>query len=467
MKRKPTLVEAMIPLAAIVVFLGVGYGYLRLEPEILLIAGATVAGLVARRLGYTYKEILAGVVEMITKGMPAMLIIICVGALIGSWIAAGTTPMLIYYGLKIISPASFLVTSCILCSIVSVLTGTSWGTIGTMGIALIGIAEGLGIPPGQAAGAIVAGAYFGDKLSPFSDTTNLASMAARSNLFDHIRHMLWTTVPSWLLGLVVYFLIGLFSHAGAEFASTERINVMSAVLRSTFAFNPFLLLPVAITLYCAVRQKPVVPSLLLSAAAAAVLAIVCQGSAVREAVNSLVVGYLPETGDVGVDELLARGGLRSMMTPTLMAICAFSFGGIMQSTGMLGVLLEKLLKYARTTGQLIASTVACCVLTAAMTGEGYLSILIPGELFAPAFRKRNLAAKNLSRTTEDSGTVVIPLIPWSMSAVYVAGTLHVKTFDYLPWAIMCYTGMFFALFYGFTGIAVAPRTRDDETAPGS
>lgn len=467
MKRKPTPLEAMIPLAAIIVILGVGYGYLRLEPPILLITAATVAGLVARRLGYAYHEILAGVVRMINKGMPAMLIIICVGALIGAWIASGTTPMLIYYGLRIISPKLFLVTSCILCSIVSVLTGTSWGTIGTMGVALMGIAEGLGIPVGQAAGAVIAGAYFGDKLSPFSDTTNLASMAAGSNLFDHIRHMLWTTIPSWTLGLIVYLIVGLFSHGHGEHVSTARLEVMSATLESAFTFSPLLLLPVAVTLYCAVRQKPVIPSLLLSAGVAVVLALVYQGAGIREAVNSMVTGYVPNTGDPGVNRLLARGGMQSMMTPTLMAICAFSFGGIMQSTGMLGVLLDAMLKYTRKTGQLIASTVACSVLTAAMTGEGYLSILIPGELFAPAYRKRKLAAKNLSRTTEDSGTVFIPLIPWSMSAVYIAQTLQINPLDYIPWAVMCYTSMCFALFYGFTGIAIAPQIRDDETVPGS
>ncbi len=215
-KKKPSFIQSLTPLIAMAVFLGVGYGVLRLKAEVLLIASALVTGLIAVHLGYSYKEIEQGIISSMMKGMPAMLIVIVVGALIGSWIAAGTIPMLVFYGIKIISPKFFLVTACMVCSVISVVTGTSYGTIGTVGVAFVGIAHGLGIPLGQAAGAIVAGAYFGDKISPFSDTTNLAPIAARSNLFDHIRHMLWTTTPAWLIGLAVYFILGLASHGSGE-----------------------------------------------------------------------------------------------------------------------------------------------------------------------------------------------------------------------------------------------------------
>ena len=224
-KKKPTFIQSLIPLFAIAILLGGGYGYLKLDIEVLLIAAAAVAGLIALQLGYNYKEIQDGILEAMMKGMPAMLIVIVVGALIGSWIAAGTIPMLIYYGLKIISPQYFLVTACVVCSVISLVTGTSYGTVGT-----VGVAQGLGIPLGQAGGAIVAGAYFGDKLSPFSDTTNLAPIAAQSNLFDHIKHMLWTTTPAWLLGLVVYFFLGIFSKSGGGEVSMELTDSIMGVI---------------------------------------------------------------------------------------------------------------------------------------------------------------------------------------------------------------------------------------------
>lgn len=465
-KSQPTFIQSLIPLIAIALFLGVGYGVFHLNAEILLIAAAVVAGVIALRLGYNYKEIESGIIESMMKGMPAMLIVIVVGALIGSWIAAGTIPMLIYYGLELISPKFFLLTACLVASVVSLVTGTSYGTVGTIGVAFIGIAGGLDIPLEQAAGAIVAGAYFGDKLSPFSDTTNLAPIAACSNLFDHIKHMLWTTTPAWLLGIGVYLLMGMMSNQD-QMATMERAENIQQILKNGFEFHWSLLLPAVITLSFAIRKKPVIPGMLLSSVVAALLAIFIQHLDMATAVTSMVKGFVASTGDPMVDKLLSRGGMVSMMHVTLIAFCAFAFGGIVQKAGMLDVLLTRLLKVANTVGRIVASTVASSIAVALMTGSSFLSILIPGELFAPAYRKFNLAAKNLSRTTEDSGTVIVPLVPWSIAGVFMAGTLGVDTLAYAPWAIMCYTGFIFALIYGFSGIAIAPRVNDDETIPGS
>lgn len=465
-KRNPTFLQSLTPLIAIAFFLGIGYGVLHLNAEILLLAAAAVAAFIALRLGYTYKEIEAGILESMMKGMPAMLIVIVVGALIGSWIAAGTIPLLIYYGLKLISPQYFLVTASLVASIVSLVTGTSYGTVGTLGVAFIGIAHGLDIPMDQTAGAIVAGAYFGDKISPFSDTTNLAPIAAQSNLYDHIKHMLWTTTPAWLLGMVVYFFLGLSSHGGSN-VSMEKTQQIMNIIQSNFTFHWLLLLPAIITLYGAVRKKPVIPGMLLSASVAVILAIIFQDVSLKTAVASMVKGFEAHTGHTVVDNLLTRGGMVDMMHVTLIAFCAFAFGGIIQKAGMLEVLLERLLKVANTVGKLIAATVASSIATALMTGSSFLSILIPGELFAPAYKKNNLAAKNLSRTVEDSGTVVVPLVPWSIAGVFMAGTLGVETLAYAKWAVMCYTGFIFALIYGFTGFAIAPKKREDETVPGS
>jgi NhaC family Na+:H+ antiporter len=464
-KRPPALLEALIPLTAMGLFLGVGYGLYQLRIEILLIGAAAVAGLIGLRLGYTWKEMEDGIMDAIRKGMPAMAVVIIVGVLIGSWIACGSIPLMIYYGLKIISPALFLLTACVVCSIVSLLTGTSYGTAGTIGIAFMGIAQGMEIPLGQAAGAIVAGSYFGDKISPFSDTTNLAPIAARSNLFDHIRHMLWTTMPAYVIGLFVYFFLGIGSETRQ--LDSEKIAAILTTLETKFVFHWTLLLPPIIVLYLTIKKKPPIPGMLLSGFVAIILAAWLQGATVKDAVAATVFGFKASTGLAEVDRLLSRGGMQEMMHVTLIAFCAFAFGGIAQRTGMLEVLLQHILKFAKTTGRLIASTVAACITTAVITGSSFLSILIPGELFAPAFRARGLAAKNLSRTTEDSGTVVVPLIPWSIAGVYMAGTLGVATVEYVPWAVMCYLGFVFAVIYGYTGFAVAAKTRDDETQPGS
>lgn len=463
--KQPSLSLSLLPLVIMALFLGIGYGLFQIRAEVLLIASATVAGMLARLIGYSWKELEQGIVESIRQAMPAMLIVICVGLLIGSWIAAGTIPMLVYYGLKIISPGYFLITASLVCSAVSLFTGTSWGTVGTIGIAFIGIAQGLGIPSGPAAGAIVAGAYFGDKISPFSDTTNLAPVAAKSNLFDHIRHLLWTTTPSWLIGLVIYFFIGLKFRGQA--LPQAQIDVILSALRENFHFNLLLLLPPLVVLYFAVRKLPTIPGMVAASFLATILALIFQDGSVKDVLNAMTTGYVANTGVAEIDRLLTRGGMMSMMGVTLIAFCAFAFAGIVQKAGMLNVILDHLLKYVRSTGSLILSVVASCVAVALMTGSSFLSIIVPGELFAPAFKKRNLAAKNLSRTTEDSGTVVVPLIPWSMAGVFMSGTLGVPVLEYAGWAFMCYLGMGFAILYGFTGFAIAPRIREDETVAGS
>lgn len=463
--KQPSLVISLIPLITMGLLLGIGYGVFKIKAEVLLIASAAIAGVLAKFLGVPWKELEQGIVESIKQAMPAMLIVICVGMLIGSWIASGTIPMLIFYGLKMISPRFFLVTACLVCSVISLVTGTSWGTVGTIGIAFIGIAQGLGIPLGAAAGAIVAGAYFGDKISPFSDTTNLAPIAAKSNLFDHVRHLLWTTTPAWLIGLVIYFIIGLKFQG--QSLPQQKIELIQSTLQTQFQFNLLLLLPPVVILYFALRKWPTIPGMVAASALASVLALIFQNGSLPEVINAMTVGFTANTGIAEIDKLLSRGGMMSMMGVTLIAFCAFAFAGIVQKTGMLNTILEHLLKVVKSTGSLIASVVGSCVVVALITGSSFLSIIIPGELFAPAFKKKNLAAKNLSRTTEDSGTVVVPLIPWSMAGIYMSGTLGVSTLEYAPWAFMCYSGIAFALIYAFTGFAIAPKIREDETIPGS
>jgi len=463
--KRPGILFSLVPIITMALFLGIGYGIFRIRAEILLVLSATVAGVMAFFLGYKWKDLEQGIVAQISRGMPAMLIVICVGLLIGSWIASGTIPMLVFYGLKIISPGYFLVTACLVCSVVSLVTGTSWGTAGTIGVAFMGIAQGLGIPLGPAAGAIVSGAYFGDKISPFSDTTNLAPIAAKSNLFDHIRHLLWTTTPAWVVGLLVYFFVGLKFQQNQ--LPQENLNRITNAIQANFRFDILLLLPPLIVLFFAIKKLPTIPGMVGASLIASILALVIQKAPFVEVMSAMTHGYSAQTGIKDLDLLFSRGGMMSMMGVTLIAFCAFAFAGIMQKSGMLNVILEHMLTFIKSRGSLILSTSMSGIIIALITGSSFLTILIPGELFAPAYRKINLAAKNLSRTTEDSGTVIVPLIPWSMAGVYMAGTLGVSTLEYVPWSFMCYLGVVFAIVYGFTGFKIAPKIRDDETSPGS
>jgi NhaC family Na+:H+ antiporter len=392
-----------------------------------------------------------GIVRSLSTAMPAILVLVSVGALIASWIAAGTIPLLIYFGLELISPQFFLLSACVICSIVSLSTGTSWGTAGTVGVALMGVAGGLGVPLGAAAGAVISGAYFGDKLSPFSDTTNLAPVVAGSELFEHIRWMLWTTLPAWSLGLLVYLVVGLGTRASAP----PDITAIQGALSGAFAFHVVLLAPPLVILWSSMTRRPALPGILLSSAVAIVLSVWIQGAPLLDGLQSTVSGFVPHTGLQAVDSLLARGGMLNMMDTTLVVFAAFGFAGIMNACGLLDRVLEAILSSVRSLFGLVASTVATGVITATVTGSSYLSIIVPGELFKGAYKARNLAAKNLSRTTEDSGTVIVPLIPWSAAGAFMAGTLGVSTLEYAPWAVMNYTGFLFALLLGATGIGIA------------
>jgi Na+:H+ antiporter, NhaC family len=464
-KREPGLFVALLPLLVMALLLGIGYARLGIKAQVLLIVAAAFTGLLGLALGHSWKEMQEGIVEAIRKAMPAILIMLTVGLLIASWIAAGTIPMVMYYGLKLISPRFFLPTACLVCSIVSLATGSSWGTVGTVGVAFIGIAGAQGIPLGAAAGAIVAGSYFGDKLSPFSDIPNLAPIAAGSNLYDNIKHMLYSAVPAWLAGLGIYLVVGL--RYGQDALHSDAITQVMTTLHASFEFNLLLLLPLVAVFAFAFAQKPVIPGMLLSVAIACALAMVFQKASLAELGTALNNGYQAHTGAATVDRLLSRGGLVSMTETQLIAFAAFAFGGIMQSTGLLGVVLRRMAHFTRTTWSIVVTTVVTTLIAAMVTCSSYLAMLIPGELLAPVYRERGLAAKNLSRIITEAGGIMVPLVPWSMAGIYITGTLNVPVTAYMSWSFMNYFSVVVLLFFGFTGLTMAPRTRDDESQPGS
>ena len=452
---------AILPVILMILLLIVGYGIYKIKAQVLLITAAFLTGIISFVYRFSWKEMEKGIVDSIHKAMPAILIMIAVGILIGSWIISGTIPMIIYYGLKLISPKYFLITASFVCSLTSIATGTSWGTIGTLGVAFMGIATALGIPMGPAAGAIVSGAYFGDKMSPFSDVTNLAPVAGGSNLFDHIKHMMWSAVPAWLIGLIVYFFVGL-SYSKASVESKTMILIMKTI-KKHFVFNLWLLLPLIIVFYFALVYLPVLPGMLLSSFTAGFLAIIFQKVSVVDVANAMNSGYVSKTGVDVVDKLISRGGMMSMMEVQLVAFTAFSFSGIMQSTGMLDIIFRKVKKFTHKVWSLVLTTVITSIFTAIVTGSSYLSMIVPGELFSKAYEKKNLAAKNLSRIIEESGAIIVPLIPWSMAGVYVTGTIGVSPYQYLPWAIMNYLSVIILIIFGFTGLTMSAKEKDEKT----
>lgn len=469
-KRMPTILEALIPVVAMLLVLFIGKGVLGFSTEPLLIIVACVAAFIAWRVGCTWDDMLDEISQKIAKGMPAILILITVGAMVGTWMTSGTIPMMIYYGVQIVSPKWLLVTAFLITCLVSVATGTSWGSVATMGVALMGIASALGVNPAATAGAVIAGSYFGDKISPLSDTTNLAPLAAGSNLYEHIGHMFWTTVPATIVSLVVYAIVGLNANTAAG-ATSEAVTNMMAQLDQMYDWNILILLPVILVLAGSLLKLPTIPVMILSTVVAGVEGIFMQGISLGNVLTSTVSGFnvtmITRPGfDAAnaafeVTKLLNRGGMNGIMSTTLLVFCAFCFAGIMSRAGCLEVVLKAILSVAKTTGSLILATVISCITMALTTGNSYLSILIPGEMFRDAYKERGLHPKNLSRTLEDAGTVFVPLVPWSAAGAYMAATLGVETLDYLPWAILCYIGFIFAIIYGYTGIGIAKLPKEE------
>ena len=406
-KRRPTFLESMVPIIAMLVILTIGKGVMGYSTEPLLIMVACVAAFVAFRVGVTWDEMLEEISNKIAKGMPAILILISVGALVGTWMASGTIPLMIYYGIQIVNPQWMLVTSFLITAVVSVVTGTSWGSVATMGVALMGISGALGVSLPATAGACIAGSYLGDKMSPLSDTTNLAPIAAGSSLYEHIGHMFYTTIPASIVSLIVYAIAGLKTDITADVTS-ETVTTMLAQLDTMYHWNILLLVPVAIVLAGSLLRKPAIPVMLLSTVVAGIEGLVIQGVSLKDVLIATVsgfdvsmiqrAGFDPAACSAEITKLLNRGGMNSIMSTTLLVFCAFCFAGIMSRAGCLDVVLEKILGAAKSTGALITATVASCIVMALTTGNSYLSILIPGEMFRDAYKARGLAAKNMSRT---------------------------------------------------------------------
>ncbi|MBP2028398.1 NhaC family Na+:H+ antiporter [Acetoanaerobium pronyense] len=456
-KREASLFEALIPILVLIGVLIPSILVFGQDPHIpIVIAAVVAAALAITRLGYTWNEIEEGILKTINMGMQAIIILMIIGMIIGTWILGGVVPTMIYYGLQILSPAIFLVATAVICSVVSLATGSSWTTAGTVGIALLGVGQGLGIPVAIVAGAIISGAYFGDKMSPLSDTTNLAPAMAGSNLFDHIRHMALTTGPSLLIALVLYGFIGM-RYAGQSVNDSQIADILTA-LSSGFNINLLLLLPPVLVIAMVIFKVPAIPGLIGGVFLGSIFAVIFQGADFGAVIDAANYGFVSETGLELVDDLLSRGGMQDMMWTVSLIIAALSFGGILESTGMLGVVAGNILKLAVNTGSLVLATVVSCFVVNIITGEQYLSVVIPGRMFKDAYADRGLAPVNLSRALEDSGTITSPLIPWNTCGAFMYGTLGVHPFAYAPYAFLNLINPFVSIFYGFTGISMIKMT---------
>ncbi len=414
-KKTLNLGLATLPIVAMLLLLIIGYGQFGLRIEPLLLVSAAITAALAWWQGYRWDDIIEAIVAKLAKAMPVIMILICVGGLIGTWMISGTIPYMVYWGLKLISPQYILIAAFFITSVISVCTGTSWGAAGTVGVALMGVAAGLDVPLAAAAGAVVSGAYFGDKISPLSDSTNFAAIVADTDLYSHIQHLMYTTLPSFILAAVVYLIAG---HTGAvgSVATPEKVTEIVSALEGLYHFNLLLILPPVLVLWGAVTKRPVIPVMLAACALAIAIGVALQGFSLQQGLNALMDGFnLSMFASQGhnvegivadVPRLLNRGGMFSMMSTILLVFCAFSFAGALTLTGALTVIISRLLHVVHTTGQLIAATVATTILVTGATSDGKLALLIPAELFKGAYRRMGLDNKNLSRTVEDAGTVI-------------------------------------------------------------
>jgi Na+:H+ antiporter, NhaC family len=471
-KPTPTLGMSLIPVIVLIVALFYTIVVLDGSGHIPLILGSiTAAGLSAAMLKMPWREIQTGMTRGILMALPAILILIVVGLLIGVWIASGVVPVMIYYGLKILAPGYFLAATIVICAVISLATGSSWSTAATVGLAMMGVGQALGIPPGMTAGAVVSGAYFGDKMSPLSDTTNLAPAVAGTDLFTHIRHMVYTTTPSFLLALILFVVIGLVRPASGSVETAEYVLMLST-LSASFDLSLWLLIAPVSVLVLVWRKTPALPALVVGVLIGAVLLLTFQrggagwDAALGGLVRALYSGYVSETGVASVDELLSRGGLSYMMDTIALIMVALAFGGIMEASGMLARLAAAVLMLARSTGSLIAVTVFSCFGMNVLASDQYMAIIIPGRMYRGAYLERNLHPKNLSRALEDSATLTSPLIPWNTCGAYMSGVLGVSAFAYLPFAFFNLASPFVSMLYGFTGFTIQKIEDDPGTVVG-
>lgn len=437
------------------------FGYGEAHMPLLLAAAFTV--IVAMLNGWKWAYLEKGMIESVNRTMGACLILLMVGVLVATWKAGGIIPTMIYYGLKILNPHYFLITAAVLCSIVSLVIGSSYTTAGTIGVALIGISLGLGINPAMAAGAVVSGAYFGDKMSPMSDTTNLAPAVAGSNVFEHIRHMVYTVTPAYIIMIIILFFTG---KSNGNIGDVKITSTLNTSIEKEFVITPLLMIPMVLLILAIVKKIPALPTMFIGS----IMGMLCMGFVQHISFdkwfNIMHYGYHSQsnvklTNSYTVADIIGGGGFNAMLWTISVCFASMCFAGALECTGMLSTISSTILRRAKTRGGLVLATIMTCFAMNCCTGDQYLSIIIPGRLYKEEFENRKLKAKNLSRCLEDCATVTSPLIPWNVCGLTMAGFLGIPTIIYFKY---CYLNMLtpiISVIYGYIGFSMDEMSDDE------
>lgn len=458
-KRSATVGGALLIMGLIVAFMCGGMIVFKGSLQVLIFFSWLLVLPYAMYLGYTFKDLEEGAYDMMRKVLQPGIILLGVGAMIGTWILSGTVPLLIYIGLDIITPKIFLLTTLLLCSIVSLATGTSWGTIGTAGLAMVGIGAGLGIPAGMTAGAVICGAYFGDKMSPVSDSTNLAAAVTGADLVTHIKHMCYTTGPSYVICCVIFTVIG-FKYAGNNLDQQGILAIMNGIA-GTFKLGVIPLLPAILVFSLLVMKRPAVSSIMIGAVAGALVAILYQDASIATTLNSMNRGYSGKSGMEFLDKLLNRGGITSMYNIMGLFLFALGLGGMLQKCGILAAILSIFESRVKTTRDLLISAMLVSYISNCIGATISFASVMTGTLMAPMFRERGVRPENLSRIIEDCGTLAGPIIPWNTGAVYSAGALGVSPFEFIPYCFLSFINPVISVIYAVTGFTITKYTPEE------
>lgn len=451
-KRSPSTAMSVAVFGIAIAIILIGVLLLSYDIHIVLLVAMAFVCLASATLGYRFDDLVECMKKPLGQSMSAMIIFIFIGIIIAAWIFSGTVPALIYYGLQYLTPKYFLPLGLLLCSIVSMSIGTSWGTLGTMGLAMMGIGAGMGIPAPLTAGMVISGSFFGDKMSPMSDTTNLAPASAGTTLYKHISAMWKTTVPAYLITLVLYTVIGFRYQAGS--VDQAAIAQFSETLSQHFVIHPIVLLPMIVLLLLNLLHFPAIPGMALGSLLAVILACIVQGTPLKDVVLGLNYGYTEATGVELVDTLLLRGGIQGMMYTFSLACIAISFGGVMEQVGYLHKLISVVVSRVKSDRLMVPLVIASTTLGTATMGEVYLSIVVNGNLYRQAFRERGLRLEMLSRLLEEGGTLTQVFIPWSTSGVFITATLGVATAEYWKYALLNYINPLLSIVLALFGIFI-------------
>lgn len=455
----PNVFQALIPIVFMMASIIICTVLWDIEPHIPIVASCVVAACVAAWCGFTWKDIISGMLDSIARATEALLIIMIVGMLIGSWVMCGTMPAMVYYGLAIIKPQAFLAIGVTLVFIVGLATGSSWTASGTVGVALMGIATGLGIYEPLAAGMVISGAYMGDKWSPLSDSTNIAAATAETPLYSHVRAMMVTTFPTFIIAFILYAIVGVKTGGGSY--DPHMVKEIQEAIFNEFYISWWIICPTLVVIFAAVKKIPAIPSLLAAAGFGALISLFVQHRSIADVIMSFHYGYETETGIYIVDKLLNRGGVDSMMWTISLILFALSFGGILDKCGFIQTLLGGLVAKIKSNAALVAATMVTGIICDFVLTDQYLSIIVPGRMYMKAYDDRNLDRSFLSRTLEDAGTLWSPMVPWNGCGAYQAATLGVPTFRYFPFAFVNLLNPFVAVLLTSLGIGVRHKDESD------